>query len=97
MATPMHTGRVMKYVVIGVGTGASMEAIMKIYPRHKVLVEEFKSRGLVIGIGPFSDRGNMGIFRTRDAAEEFMRRDPFNLEGLVKEYSVREWNDEMIP
>ena len=70
---------------------------MKIYPRHKVLVEEFKSRGLVIGIGPFSDRGNMGIFRTRDAAEEFMRRDPFNLEGLVKEYSVREWNDEMIP
>jgi len=87
----------MKYVVIGVGTGASMETIMKVYPRHKALVEELKSRGVVIGIGPFSDRGNMGIFRTREAAEEFIRRDPFNLEGLVKEYSVREWNDEMIP
>jgi len=87
----------MKYVVIGVGTGASMETIMKVYPRHKVLVEEMKSRGVVIGIGPFSDRGNMGIFRTREAAEEFIRRDPFNLEGLVKEYSIREWNDEMIP
>ncbi len=93
----MHIEKAMKYVVIGVGTGASMEAIMKVYPRHKVLVDEFKSRGVVIGIGPFSDRGNMGIFRTREAAEEFVRRDPFNLEGLVKEYSVREWNDELIP
>ena len=87
----------MKYVVIGVGTGASMETLMKVYPRHKVLVDEFKTRGVVIGIGPFSDRGNMGIFRTREAAEEFIRRDPFNLEGLVKEYSIREWNDELIP
>ena len=87
----------MKYVVIGVGTGASMETIMAFYPRHKVLVDELVSRGVVIGIGPFSDRGNMGIFRTREAAEEFMRRDPFNLEGLVKEYTIREWNDTYIP
>ena len=87
----------MKFVVIGVGTGVAMETIMKVYPRHKVLVEELKSRGVVIGIGPFADRGNMGIFRTREAAEEFVRRDPINLEGLVKEYSIREWNDELIP
>jgi uncharacterized protein YciI len=87
----------MKYVVIGVGTGAAMERIMAVYPRHKVLVEELVSRGVVIGIGPFSDRGNMGIFRTREAAEEFVQRDPFRLEGLVKEYTVREWNDTYIP
>jgi hypothetical protein len=87
----------MKYVVIGVGTGASMEAIMSVYPRHKVLVDEFIERGVVIGIGSFADRGNMGIFRTREAAEEFIRRDPFNLEGFVKEYTIREWSDTMIP
>jgi uncharacterized protein len=87
----------MKYVVIGSSTGASMESVMAVYPRHKVLVDEMEARGVVIGIGPFSDRGNMGIFRTREAAEEFVRRDPFNLEGLVKEYSIREWNDAMIP
>jgi uncharacterized protein len=87
----------MKYVVIGVGTGAAMENIMAVYPRHKVLVDELVSRGLVIGIGPFSDRGNMGIFRTREAAEEFIKRDPFNLEGFVKEYTIREWNDTYIP
>ena len=86
----------MKYVVIGVGTGASMETIMKVYPRHKVLVDEFKSRGVVIGIGPFSDRGNMGIFRTREAAEEFIQRDLFNREGLVKEYSIRDWKEDTL-
>ena len=87
----------MKYVVIGVGTGASMETVMSVYPRHKLLVDEFKERGVVIGIGPFTDRGNMGIFRTREAAEEFVRRNPFSLEGLVKEYAIHEWNDTILP
>ncbi len=85
-----------KYVVIGSSTGASMDALMAVYPRHKVLVDEMTSRGQVVGIGPFSDRGNMGIFRSREAAEEFIRRDPFNLEGLVKEYTLREWNDNIL-
>lgn len=87
----------MKYVVIGQPSGATMDAIMSVYPRHKVVLDEFIAQGVVIGIGPFSDRGNMGIFRTREAAEEFIRRDPFNLEGLVKEYTIREWNDSLIP
>ena len=38
-----------------------METIMAVYPRHKVLVDELVSRGVVIGIGPFSDRGNMAF------------------------------------
>ena len=74
-----------------------METVMSVYPRHKLLVDEFKERGVVIGIGPFTDRGNMGIFRTREAAEEFVRRDPFSLEGLVKEYAIHEWNDTILP
>lgn len=87
----------MKYVVLGESTGASMEAVMAVYPRHKKLVDELIARGVVIGIGPFADRGNMAIFRTREAAEEFIRSDPFNLEGLVKSYTIREWNDSLIP
>lgn len=86
----------MKAVVIGESSGASMDAIMKVYPRHKVVVDEFVARGEVIGIGPFADRGNMAIFRTREAAEAFVRVDPFILEGLVKSYVIREWNDEML-
>ncbi len=74
-----------------------MSAIMAAYPRHKVLVDELVARGEVIGIGPFSDAGgNMAIFRTREAAAEFVKRDPFILEGLIKSYEIREWADQML-
>ena len=73
-----------------------MEKIMEVYPRHKVIVDKFIQRGDVIGIGPFTDRGNMAIFRTRAAAEEFVKADPFMLEGLVKSYTIREWGDELL-
>ena len=86
----------MKAVVIGEGSGTSMEAIMSVYPRHKAIVEVFVSRGDVIGIGPFEDRGNMAIFRTRAAAEEFVKEDPFILEGLIKSFVIRDWNDKML-
>ena len=87
----------MKAVVIGKPSGASMETIMNVYPRHKALVDEYIARGEVIGIGPFSDMGNMAIFKTRAAAEEFVTKDPFILEGLVKSFVIRDWNDTMLP
>jgi uncharacterized protein len=85
-----------KTVVIGESSGATMDQIMAVYPRHKVVVEAFVARGDVIGIGPFADRGNMAIFRTRAAAEAFVAQDPFVLEGLVKSVVIREWNDTML-
>lgn len=87
----------MKAVVIGVGSGAGMDAIMAVYPRHKTVVDAFIARGEVIGIGPFMDKGgNLAIFRNREAAESFVRQDPFILEGLIKSYDIREWGDELI-
>ena len=86
----------MKAVIIGESSGASMEAIMAVYPRHKAVVEAFVARGEVIGIGPFADRGNMGIFRTREAAEAFAKQDPFILEGLVKSFVIKDWADTML-
>ena len=86
----------MKYVVIGESAGATMDQLMAVYPRHKALVDDFIARGEVIGIGPFTDRGNMAIFRSREAAETFVKQDPFALEGLVKSYTVREWNDALL-
>lgn len=87
----------MKTVVIGERAEVSMETIMSVYPRHKAVVDQFIERGEVIGIGPFSDSGNMAIFKTRQAAEQFVKEDPFILEGLVKSVSVRDWNDTLIP
>ena len=70
---------------------------MSVYPRHKIVVDKFIERGDVIGIGPFTGGGNMAIFRTREAAERFVDEDPFILEGLIKSFVIREWNDNLIP
>ncbi len=86
----------MKYVVIGTPSGASMDQIMAVYPRHKAVVDEYVDRGEVIGIGPFADDGNMAIFRSLEAAEEFATRDPFILEGLVASHTIRPWLDSML-
>ena len=86
----------MKYVVIGEPSGATLDEVMAVYPRHKVVVDEFVARGEVIGIGPFDDRGNMAIFRSLEAAEEFVTRDPFVLEGLVASFVIRPWLDQML-
>jgi len=86
----------MKFVVIGEPSGASMETIMSVFPRHKAVVERFVARGEVIGIGPFADLGNMAIFRTRAAAEEFVMNDPFVLEGIVQSVVIRDWSDSLL-
>jgi uncharacterized protein YciI len=89
----------MKAVVIGESSGATMEAIMAVYPRHKIVVDKFIAQGDVIGIGPFTDsiRGNMAIFKTRSAAEQFVKEDPFILEGLIKSFVIRDWSDDLLP
>ena len=87
----------MKTVVIGEPSGATMENIMIVYPRHKVIVDKYINMGEVIGIGPFGDRGNMAIFKTRAAAEQFVTEDPFILEGIVKSFVMKDWHDTMLP
>ena len=86
----------MKTVVIGEPSGVSMEKIRSVYPRHKIIVNKYIERGEVIGIGPFMDRGNMAIFKTRAAADSFVKEDPFILEGLVKSFTIHEWDDKLI-
>jgi uncharacterized protein YciI len=39
----------------------------------------------------------MGIFKTRAAAEQFVKEDPFILEGLVKSFVIRDWDDNLLP
>lgn len=88
----------MLFVVIGRSAGKSREEIMAIYPRHKAFVDTFIAKGEVVGTGPFTDAegGNMAIFRSKEAAEEFAKSDPFLLEGVAKEYKIKEWGDKML-
>jgi uncharacterized protein YciI len=87
----------MKAVVIGESSGATMETIMSVYPRHKLIAEKYINSGEIIGMGPFAGGGNMAIFKTRAAAERFVTEDPFILEGLVKSFVIRDWNDTLLP
>ena len=88
----------MKAVVIYEPGTASMDAIMAVFPRHKVIVDAFAARGEVLGIGAFAGgrQGSMGVFKDRAAAEAFVAQDPFVLEGLVSKYTIRDWSDELI-
>jgi uncharacterized protein YciI len=87
----------MKAVVIGESSGASRDKIMAVYPRHKLIVDKYVLQGVVLGIGPFTDGGNMAIFKTREAAEAFSKEDPFILEGLVKSFVIKDWDDSRLP
>lgn len=71
---------------------------MAVFPRHKAFLDPFIARGEVVGVGPFLDAGggNMALFRTKAAAEAFAQGDPFVLEGLIAQYQVKEWGDQML-
>lgn len=88
----------MLYAVIGTSAGKSRDEIMAVYPRHKVFLDQFVARGEVVGVGPFTDPagGNMALFRSRAAAEAFAKDDPFFLAGLLTEYQIKDWGDQML-
>ncbi len=67
---------------------------------HRARWKEFADRGELLMIGPFAnaqDDGAMGVFTTREAAEEFVRGDPFVLNGIVRNWTIREWNEALVP
>jgi uncharacterized protein len=86
------------FAVIGSSAGKTRAEIMAVYPRHKAFLDEFVARGEVVGVGPFTDAGggNMALFRTRAAAEAFAKGDPFFVEGVVRDYQIKDWGDQML-
>ena len=66
------------------------------FPAHSQRAGEFHARGTLLMVGTFGDpqaEGSMGLFTTREAAEEFVRGDPFVLNGVVRSWQIREWNE----
>jgi uncharacterized protein YciI len=65
------------------------------YPGHRARLDDFYARGVLLMAGPFSDpmQGAMGVFTTRQAAEEFIQGDPFVVNGVVARWTLREWNE----
>ena len=69
------------------------------FAAHRARWKEFADRGELLMIGPFASaqEGAMGIFTTRAAAEDFVRGDPFVLHGVVRNWTIREWNEALVP
>ena len=88
----------MKYVVVYELAEGGMPIAIENFPAHHALNLEFRARGTLLMTGPFADptEGAMAIFTTREAAEEFVRGDPFVLEGAIGGWHIREWNEGLV-
>jgi hypothetical protein len=89
----------MKYVVL-YGPAADLAQAREYFPDHRAWYGKFHDRGLLLMIGPFADAGApgaMAVFTTREAAEEFVAGDPFVVNGVVRDWAVREWNEALVP
>ncbi|HVZ75093.1 MAG TPA: SRPBCC domain-containing protein [Polyangia bacterium] len=69
------------------------------YPAHKARVDVFHARGDLLATGLFGDprEGSMAVFASREAAEEFVRDDPFVVEGVVARATIKDWNETLLP
>ncbi len=86
----------MKYVLLYESVPDVHSKAARHLAAHRARLEEFHARGTLLMVGPFGDpqkEGSMGIFTTREAAEEFAKGDPFVVNGVVARWQLREWNE----
>jgi uncharacterized protein len=85
-----------KYVLFYRPVADILERVGEHFPAHSARLDEFHARGSLLMVGTFGDpvgQGSMSIWTSREAAEEFMREDPFLLHGLVESTELREWDE----
>ncbi|HZS76970.1 MAG TPA: YciI family protein [Ktedonobacteraceae bacterium] len=63
---------------------------------HIARSKELRARGTLLMSGAFLDQGQealstMAIHTTYEAAEEYIKGDPFYLSGQVRSWHIREW------
>ncbi len=66
------------------------------FAAHVAHAEEFRAAGTLSMMGTFEDPqkdGSMAVFATREAAQQFVDEDPFVLNGVVRSWEVRAWNE----
>lgn len=89
----------MKYVVFYESGDDIATLTREHFPAHRAWFMGFHERGLLLMIGPFADAGTesaMAVFTTREAAEEFVKGDPFVHHGVVRRWTIREWHEALV-
>lgn len=83
-----------RYVVMYESADDVREKARIHFAAHAARWKEFQERGELEMIGTFSDlSGSMAVFTTRQAAEEFVKSDPFVLHEVVSSWQIKEWNE----
>jgi uncharacterized protein len=86
----------MRYVLFYESADDAATKVPEHYPAHAARANEFHARGTLLLTGPFHPApggGAMSVFTSRDAAEEFVRGDPFVVNGVVGNWYIREWDE----
>ena len=89
-----------KYVLLYESADDVAEKAPVHYSAHSERLGAFHRDGTLLMGGPFGDpqnEGSMAIFTTREAAEEFVEDDPFVLNGVVRGWEIRDWNEALAP
>jgi uncharacterized protein len=69
----------MKWVMLYEIAGDGLSKARGYYEAHRARLDEFHERGTLLMAGPWANpsEGAMGIFSSREGAEEFIKGDPF--------------------
>jgi uncharacterized protein len=88
----------MKAVLLYRSAKDVMEKVPLHFPAHKARVDAFHARGDLIAVGTWADprEGSMAVFRSRAAAEEFVKEDPFVLNGVVASHEIKDWDETLL-
>jgi uncharacterized protein YciI len=90
----------MKYVMTYSAVEDFLPLAQQHGPAHVARLHEFHDRGVLLMVGVLDEPMNgdaMGVFTTREAAEEFIAGDPFVVNGVVASWAVRPWNEVLSP
>jgi uncharacterized protein YciI len=90
----------MKYTLFYESTADFLAKVPAHVDAHRALWRTFHADGRLLMIGPFTDQplgAALGVFSSRAAAEEFVRLDPFVANGVVARWTIREWNEVLMP
>ena len=92
----MIDGTVKHFVLVYDAVDGFLEKRAPFREEHLQLVREAHGRGDIVMAGAVGDppAGALFVFRGESAAvgEEFARRDPYVINGLVVQWQVKPWN-----
>jgi len=89
----------MKYVMFYELSPDGLTKVQANFPAHQSRLMEFHQKGTLLMAGPYGNPpiGAIGIFTSREAAEDFISGDPFVLNGVVGKHGIHQWSEALAP